>query len=122
MEQSRTLSVVIPCFNEAGTLAAIVDEVASIETSDLKLEVLIVDDRSTDGSAERAAEIAASRANVRVIAHEKNMGKGAALRTGFMAATGDYVGIQDADLEYDPRDYLKLVSTLEEERADVVFG
>ena len=112
------LSVVIPCFNEAATIERIVERV--VEHAPQGTEVIVVDDASTDGSAAILREKVAGRA--RVFFHERNRGKGAALRTGFAAATGDIVLVQDADLEYDPRDYAKLLAPIVEGRADVVFG
>ncbi len=116
------LSLVIPCYNEEKTLGVIVDEVLKIASSDLALEILVVDDASTDGSVAAAERLAAAHPQVRVLRHERNTGKGAALRTGFESATGDFVGVQDADLEYDPRDYLRLLQVSKEFGADVVFG
>lgn len=114
-----TLTVVIPTYNEAGTLQEVVVRVQAV---DVATEIIIVDDASTDGSAEVAARIAASADNVTLLRHDRNRGKGRALRTGFEAATGDFVIIQDADLEYDPADYPKLLNPLLEGRADAVYG
>jgi glycosyltransferase involved in cell wall biosynthesis len=114
-----TLSVVIPCFNEVATIEAIVDAVLRAPVRDL--EVIVVDDASTDGTREVLRDKVAPRV-ARVIEHPSNRGKGAALRTGFAAATGDIVLVQDADLEYDPRDYPRLLQPILEDRADVVFG
>ena len=116
------LSLVIPCYNEAETLAEIVGEVLKIKSETLELELIVVDDCSQDNSAEVAAELARKHPEVRVARHEVNRGKGAALRTGFLLATGDFVGVQDADLEYDPRDYLKMLRVADDFRADVVYG
>lgn len=118
----KKLSVVIPCYNEEATLREIVAEVKSLASDDLALELLIVDDCSTDGSLRVANELGAADTSIRVLHHDVNQGKGAALRTGFMAATGDFVCVQDADLEYDPHDYLKMVKVMVEEKSDVVFG
>ena len=112
------LTVVIPCFNEAATIERIVERV--IEHAPAGTELIVVDDGSTDGSAAILREKIAGRA--RVFFHERNRGKGAALSTGFAAATGDIVLVQDADLEYDPRDYARLLAPIVEGRADVVFG
>lgn len=118
----KTLSVVIPCYNEAATLKEIVAEVKSLASDSLALDILIVDDCSTDDSRLVAEELAAADPSVRVLCHAVNQGKGAALKTGFLSATGDFVCVQDADLEYDPRDYLKMLKLMVEGRADVVFG
>lgn len=114
-----TLTVVIPTYNEAGTLQEVV---ARVQAVDVSTEIIIVDDASTDGSAEVAARIAASADNVTLLRHDRNRGKGRAVRTGFEAATGDFVLVQDADLEYDPADYSKLLNPLLEGRADAVYG
>jgi glycosyltransferase involved in cell wall biosynthesis len=114
-----TVTVVIPCFNEAKTLAAIVDKVLAAPLANM--EVIVVDDGSTDGSDVVLREKIAPRV-AKVLRHERNQGKGAALRTGFAAATGEVVLVQDADLEYDPRDYPRLLQPILEDRADVVFG
>src|SRR6266513_2118090 len=101
MERPRTLSVVIPAYNEEATIRETVERVRAADIGDLGLEVIVVDDASRD----RTREILASLPGIRVILHEQNRGKGGAVKTGFAAATGDIVLIQDADLEYDPRDY-----------------
>ncbi|MBN1783228.1 bifunctional glycosyltransferase family 2/GtrA family protein [bacterium] len=116
------LSIVIPCFNEKDTLRACVERVLTIADEKLGLEVIVVDDCSTDGSQEIAKTIAQDYPVVRVILHERNRGKGAALRTGIGHATGHFVAIQDADLEYDPHDLKRLIRPLREGRADVVLG
>ena len=95
----RKLSLVIPCYDEEATLAEIVDEALKIRSADLALELVIVDDCSKDTSRAVAETLAERHPEVKLCFHEKNQGKGAALRTGFLAATGDYVGIQDADME-----------------------
>jgi glycosyltransferase involved in cell wall biosynthesis len=113
------LTIVIPCFNEARTIRTIVDAVRASVIP--RKEIIVVDDCSTDGTIDiLKAEIAPLVA--KVVYHEKNQGKGAALRTGFQHATGDIVVIQDADLEYDPTEYPKLVEPILKHRADVVYG
>lgn len=113
------LSVVIPCYNEVQTIETIL---AAVEASDVEdKEIIIVDDASTDGTRDKLRSIEENKSAV-VIYHERNQGKGAALRTGFARATGDVVVVQDADLEYDPREYPKLVEPIVQGRADVVFG
>lgn len=111
------LSVVMPCYNEAGTIAEILK---SVLESPYVAEVIVVDDASTDGSPDVARANGDSR--VRVLVQPRNTGKGAALRRGFGEATADYVVVQDADVEYDPDDYGKLLRPLLEGKADVVFG
>jgi len=113
------LSVVIPVYNEVGTIKEIVSRVQAV---DLEKEIIIVDDGSTDGTRELLQEITLSHENVRVLYHDRNQGKGAALRTGFEGATGDIVIIQDADLEYDPREYPVLLEPILDGRADIVYG
>jgi glycosyltransferase involved in cell wall biosynthesis len=114
---SPLLSVVVPVFDEAGTVRALLDRVLAVP---LDLEVVVVDDGSTDGTAQVLA--AERRPNVRVLTHVRNRGKGAALRTGFAAATGRVVVVQDADLEYDPAEYPRLLEPILDGRADAVFG
>ncbi len=111
------LSVVIPCYNERAT---VLEVVARVLASPWTAEVILVDDGSTDGTREELAEIDDDR--VRVLLHERNAGKGAALRTGFAVASADYVIVQDADLEYDPVEYATVLEPLEGGLADVVFG
>ncbi|MCA9248225.1 MAG: glycosyltransferase family 2 protein [Planctomycetales bacterium] len=112
------LSVVIPVYNEEATIREIVQQVMAVE---IDKEVLIVDDCSTDGTHEVLSELS-NDPNVHVFYHEYNHGKGAALRTGFLEARGEYVVVQDADLEYDPQDYPKLLEPLQAGEADVVYG
>ncbi len=113
-----TLTVVIPVYNEAATLRTLVGRVMA---SGLVTEAVLVDDGSSDGSASILAELE-DPPRVRVLRHATNRGKGAALRTGFAAATSEVVVVQDADLEYDPRDYGRLLQPFVDARADVVFG
>jgi glycosyltransferase involved in cell wall biosynthesis len=116
------LSVIIPCYNEMATLQRCVASVMSIASDNLMLEIIIVDDCSTDGSFEIANALAAQHSVIRVLRHAKNTGKGAAIRSGISEASGDFVAIQDADLEYDPKDLPRLVEPLAVGKADVVIG
>ena len=118
----HTLTLVIPCYNEEATLAHCVERVLELRSDQLKLEIIIVDDCSRDKSLQVAQELERNHPEIRVFHHDVNQGKGAALRTGFVHATGDFVGIQDADIEYDPLEYRKLLEPLLRDEADVVFG
>jgi glycosyltransferase involved in cell wall biosynthesis len=113
------LSVVIPCYNEVETIYEIVQRVRSIEVNDL--EIIIVDDASTDGTRKVLEEKVKPLVG-KIIFQPQNMGKGAALRTGFQKANGDVVVVQDADLEYDPRNIPDMLKHIENGNADVVFG
>jgi glycosyltransferase involved in cell wall biosynthesis len=112
------LSVIIPCYNEKNTVAEVIRRVRAVELAD---EIIVVDDGSIDGSREILAGLDLAD-DLKIILHDRNQGKGAAVRTGFNAATGDILLIQDADLEYDPREYPVLLKPLQEGIADVVYG
>jgi len=116
------LSLVIPCFNEEKTLEACVGKVLEIADDDLELELIIVDDCSRDSSRSVAARLVERIPGLKLFQHDVNRGKGAALRTGIAHATGDFVAIQDADLEYDPMDLKRLLVPLRKGEADVVLG
>ena len=115
------LSVVIPVYNESGTLENLVQRVSAVDYG-CELEIVIVDDGSQDGSGDIAQSLSSRHGNLVFLRHEKNAGKGAALRTGFARASGDIVIVQDADLEYDPREIPSLIELIRDDIADVVFG
>ncbi len=112
------ISVIIPVFNEESTITTIVERVKATK---IPSEIVIVDDGSTDNTRTMLAEMD-GKENVQVILHEKNLGKGSAVRTGIDHVTGDVIIIQDADLEYDPREYTNLLKPIDEGLADVVYG
>ena len=111
------LSVVVPCFNEQGTIMTLIKHVAD---SPWVREIIVVDDGSTDNTRNILDDV--DNPVVRVVMHDRNQGKGAALRTGFAHATSDYVIVQDADLEYDPNEFSDLLPPILDDKADVVFG
>ena len=121
--ESTLLSVVVPVYNESKTLEKLVQRVIDVPISK---EIILIDDGSKDNSLEIANEIVDRLSNeqncIRLLQHEKNQGKGAAITTGFMSAKGDIVVVQDADLEYDPREFPRLIKPIIEGKADVVYG
>ena len=117
--QSKKLSIIIPCYNERESLPVILEKVKNAPIEDK--EIIIVEDLSTDGTREYIRDEIESQVD-KVIYHEENTGKGGALATGFKAATGDVVIIQDADMEYDPNEYPLVVNPIFEGRAEVVYG
>ena len=118
-----TLSVVIPVYNERNFLERVLDRVEAVRLPDgVERQIVCVDDFSTDGTRDLLADLASKRSHLRVLYHDKNQGKGAAIRTGLTQATGDILLIQDADLEYDPAEYPRLLTPILDGRADVVFG
>jgi len=114
-----TLSIVIPIFNEKNTILAILKKVEDIDLGDIKKEIILVDDGSTDGTREILKTLGNKH---KIIYHQKNQGKGAALRIAFSQAMGDLILIQDADLEYDPQNYLNMIRPILDGRADVVLA
>ena len=113
------LSIIIPIYNEKNTLLKIISKVEKADVGKMEKEIILVDDCSTDGGREILKKL---ENKYKVFYHKKNRGKGAALRTGFKQATGDILIIQDADLEYDPDEYSKLLKPIIDNRADVVYG
>ncbi len=118
----RKLSIVIPVYNESDTVETLIEQVLAADSCSLAKEIIVVDDASTDGTAAALERVAGQHSEVHVLRHERNQGKGAALRTGFEAASGDIILIQDADLEYDPVEYPSLLAPIVEGKADVVYG
>ncbi|MEJ2560396.1 MAG: glycosyltransferase family 2 protein [Anaerolineae bacterium] len=114
------VSVIIPCYNESETIAQILTRVKAVDLGVMEKEIIVVDDYSTDGTRELLRQLATDE-NVRVLCHEQNRGKGAAMRTGIQAAGGDIILVQDADLEYDPTDYPALLAPFSD-GAEVVYG
>ncbi len=119
VQAAITVSIVVPAYNEAATIEPLLRRVAAVE---LPKEVIVVDDGSTDGTRDRLPELERQGLVDRLLLHERNRGKGAALRTGFAHATGDVVVVQDADLEYDPDEIPRLLAPIAEGRADAVYG
>ena len=113
------MSIVIPAYNEAATIGPLLQRVADVQ---LPKEIIVVDDGSTDDTREQLTELEGKGLIDRLLLHERNRGKGAALRTGFAQATGDVVVVQDADLEYDPDEIPRLLAPIAEGRADAVYG
>ncbi|HUP58994.1 MAG TPA: bifunctional glycosyltransferase/class I SAM-dependent methyltransferase [Thermoanaerobaculia bacterium] len=117
--ETPLLSVVVPCYNERATVGELLKRVLSVP---LSMEIIVIDDRSTDGSDRIVEAIAQRESSIRLIRQERNSGKGAALRRGFEEARGEIVIVQDADLEYDPREYPKIIQPIIDGDADVVYG
>ncbi len=122
MNSVKKLSIVIPVYNEKDTIEALVEKVKAVNLGEIQKEIVIVDDCSSDGSVEILEKMQKSDQSLTVHFKEQNSGKGATLKKGFKHTTGDYVIVQDADLEYEPEDYNKLLRALDEEHIDVVYG
>jgi glycosyltransferase involved in cell wall biosynthesis len=123
MNPPRLLSIVIPIYNERELAPQLLSRVEAVSLpGGLAKEIVLVDDHSTDGTREWLRALETQRPDLRITLHDTNRGKGAALRTGFRVATGDVILVQDADLEYDPREYPTLIEPILDGRADVVFG
>jgi len=118
------LSIIIPVYNEINTLESILDKVKEVDFLSLEKEIIMVDDASKDGTRELLKKIEEedTQNRYKIYYHAKNMGKGAAIRTALSYATGDIIIIQDADLEYDPQDYVDLIKLIMDNKADVVYG
>ena len=117
--RTLTLSIIIPAYNEERTIETLLEKVLAVPLHGVRREVIVIDDRSSDGTRERLKRFGPS---IRIIEHPRNRGKGAAVRSGFQAATGDILLIQDADLEYDPNDYPQMIEPIVRGQADVVIG
>jgi len=118
-----TLSLIVPCFNEAPTIEKCLERVLSFaKAQHFSVEIIVIDDASTDGSFQIIEKLSSQYDKIKILKHEKNKGKGAALRAGFALATGDYIGIQDADLECDPNDYIAMLELVINGSADVIYG
>lgn len=126
MDKSRgkikKLSIVIPVYNEEDTVLNILTLIDNVDLGEIEKEIVMVDDASTDGTTKILKKLQKSRNNIIFVFKKDNGGKGFALRDGFKHTTGDYVIVQDADLEYSPNDYLKLIAELNKGKADVVYG
>ena len=115
------ISIVVPCFNEIETIKEITSKIVNT-LNKYQYEILVIDDCSTDGSLKILNEIQSNNKNIKILSNSKNLGKGASLRKGFEEAIGEIICIQDADLEYDPIDLIKMINLIIEGSADVVFG
>lgn len=122
MAKAKKLSIVIPCYNEKNTIETILKEVDEVNLGSTKKEILIIDDGSKDGTREILKKLANKNKAIKLFFQEKNQGKGAALKRGVLESTGDVVVVQDADLEYDPQEYVRLLYPIERGHADVVYG
>lgn len=120
--KTKKLSIVIPCYNEERTINLILDEINAVDLGSTAKEIIIVDDCSKDKTRELLTDRASKDKDIKLIFQDHNQGKGAALKRGFLESTGDVVIVQDADLEYDPQEYKRLVYPIERGHADVVYG
>lgn len=116
------LSIIIPVFNEEKTVSEILKRVSEVKISGVEKQIIVVDDGSTDATASEISSIKYKISNIKLIRHKKNQGKGAAVKTGIKNATGDYIVIQDADLEYNPKDIEKLVKPVLGRASKIVYG
>jgi glycosyltransferase involved in cell wall biosynthesis len=122
IRKTKKLSIIMPCYNEINTIEAILLEVGSVNLGTTKKEIIIIDDGSKDGTRDLLKKLVKKNKDISLIFQEYNQGKGAALKRGILESTGDVVVIQDADLEYDPAEYKRLLYPIERGHADVVYG
>lgn len=122
MGKTKKLSIVMPCYNEKDTIEKIIAEVMAVDLGSTKKEIIMVDDGSKDGTRDILKRLAKEHDTIKLVFHEVNQGKGAGLKNGILKTTGDVVVIQDADLEYDPQEYTRLLYPIERGHADVVYG
>ncbi|MBS3072643.1 glycosyltransferase family 2 protein [Candidatus Pacearchaeota archaeon] len=120
--KKEKLSIIIPVYNEEKTITEIIKKVQAVKIPNILKEIIIVNDCSKDNSFEIITKLAKKYKNIKFYSHKENKGKGAALRTGFSHVTGDYIVIQDADLEYNPEDFNRLITPIRNSEADVVYG
>jgi glycosyltransferase involved in cell wall biosynthesis len=122
MTKVKLLSIVVPCYNEKATVKKIITEIMAVDLGNTKKEIIIIDDGSTDGSRDVLKAMAKDNKAIKLIFQDINQGKGAALKRGIIESSGDVVVIQDADLEYDPLEYKRLLYPIQRGQADVVYG
>ena len=122
MENIKKLSIVIPVFNEEKTIEKLIERVIKVDLGKIDKEIIIVDDGSVDGTSKILNEIIKKNKNLILLKHKKNLGKGWALRTGFRKVSGQVVVIQDGDMEYDPNDFKKMITKMQEKGVRVVYG
>ena len=118
----KKLSIIIPVYNEEKTIKLVLERVEKVKFSGIEKEIIIIDDGSTDKTAQSIKSQIGNKKEIKFVQHKKNQGKGAAVRTGLQHAMGDYIIIQDADLEYDPQDIIRLLKPIQEGKAKVVYG